>query len=57
MLDTMDAPNLAAALGRLLASPADVAALAAEAQMRTFRTGKDYATQLTAWMHTLPRRP
>lgn len=55
-LERMDAPSLAAALRRLLGQPAELAALAAEARGRTFRTWEDYARDLGAWMDTLPRR-
>jgi glycosyltransferase involved in cell wall biosynthesis len=56
-LDPVDAPGLATALARLLASPAEVARLAATARSRTFKTWQSYARELTAWMQTLPRRP
>lgn len=56
LLEAVDAAAFAAAIGRLLAAPAEVAALAAAARARTFRTWRDYATELTAWMRTLPRR-
>ena len=55
-LDTVDAAGLAAALARLLAAPDEVAALAAAARARTFRSWPDYAAALTAWTRTLPRR-
>ena len=56
-LDPVDASSLAAAITRLLASPAEVATLAAAARSRTFKTWQTYAGELTAWMQTLPRRP
>ncbi len=56
MLDRGDVPALAAALARLLATPAELAALATAARARKFRTWPDYAASLTAWMHTVPRR-
>lgn len=55
-LDSVDAPALAAALGRLLSTPAELTALATAARSRKFRTWSDYATALTAWMRTLKRR-
>ena len=55
-LPTTDAPSLAAAIARLLASPTELAALSAAASARTFRTWGDYAAELTAWMRSLPRR-
>lgn len=55
-LASMEAPPLAAAIGRLLASPGEVAALAAAAGIRRFRTWADYATDLRAWLHALPVR-
>ena len=55
-LDSVDAASLAAAIGRLLASPTELASLATAARARKFRSWRDYADDLTAWMHTLPRR-
>ncbi len=55
-LDTVDATSLAAAIGRLLQTPGEVATLAAVANARKFRPWSDYATELTTWMHALPRR-
>jgi glycosyltransferase involved in cell wall biosynthesis len=55
-LATVDAPALAAAIRRLLKHPAEVAALAAEARARKFKSWPDYAAELTAWMATLSRR-
>ena len=55
-LASVDAPSLAAAVGRLLAAPAELASLAAAARARRFRTWPDYAAALTAWMRTVPRR-
>lgn len=55
-LDAVDAPALAAAITRLLASPADVSALASAARNRKFRTWRDYADELAAWMAELSPR-
>ena len=55
-LDTVDATHLADALRRLIAHPAEIAALAASARARKFRTWSDYADDLTAWMRGLKRR-
>ena len=55
-LASVDAASLAAAVGRLLAAPAELAALAAAARARSFRSWPDYAVALTAWMRTVPRR-
>jgi glycosyltransferase involved in cell wall biosynthesis len=55
-LATMEVPALTAAIRRLLTNPAEVAALAAQARTRRFKSWPDYAAELTAWMATLPRR-
>lgn len=55
-VDQVDAPSLAAAIRQLLKNPADLAALVAAARARPVRTWSDYASDLTAWMGTLPRR-
>ncbi|ACB77281.1 glycosyltransferase [Opitutus terrae] len=55
-LDVLDASGLAAAIGRLLAAPAELEALSAAARQRTFKTWADYTRELLAWMRTLPRR-
>ena len=55
-LESVDEASLAAALGRLLAAPGEVATLAAAARARKFRTWQDYAGELTGWMGGLPRR-
>lgn len=55
-LDAVDAPSLAAGIAGLLDSPAKLAALAAEAYARTFRTWSDYAADMRQWLATLPRR-
>jgi glycosyltransferase involved in cell wall biosynthesis len=55
-LDTMTAPAMAGAIERLLGSPAELAALAAAARARRFRTWSDYAADLMAWLPELPLR-
>jgi glycosyltransferase involved in cell wall biosynthesis len=55
-LESVDAASLAAALRRLLLNPGELAALAAAARTREFRSWPDYARDLTAWMQGLPRR-
>jgi glycosyltransferase involved in cell wall biosynthesis len=55
-LAAVDAASLAAALRRLLQSPAEIAALGAAARARNFRTWSDCASDLAAWMRALPRR-
>lgn len=55
-LDSVSAPALVRALRELLRQPARIAALAAEARARKFRSWADFAGDLTAWMGTLPRR-
>lgn len=55
-LDRVDAPSLAAAIGRLLRAPEECAALAAAARARRLRTWADYARDLTDWMAGVPRR-
>jgi len=55
-LPAVDAPALTGALRALLLDPAAVATLAAEARGRRFRTWRECATDLQAWMRTLPRR-
>lgn len=55
-LPEMTAPAIAAAMRRLLGQPAEVAALAAAARRRKFRTWTDYARDLAAWMGGLQRR-
>ena len=55
-LESVDAASLAGAIRRLLRDPAELAALAAAARARTFRSWTDQARELTAWMSTLPRR-
>ncbi len=53
-LNSVAAPALGAALARLLASPTEVAALAAAARTRRFRNWAAFADDLTAWMRELP---
>jgi glycosyltransferase involved in cell wall biosynthesis len=52
-LAALGAAEIAAAIGRLVESPADLATLAAAARARRFPTWSDYAKQLTGWMATL----
>ena len=56
LLESVEAPALHAALHRLLTEPHTLAALAAEARHRTFRTWRDCADDLLAWMARVPRR-
>ncbi len=55
-LDSVAAPELARAIQRLLDAPAERSALAAAAQSRPIKTWPHYATELTGWLRTLPRR-
>jgi glycosyltransferase involved in cell wall biosynthesis len=55
-LDQVDAAALAPAIDSLLNDSALLAALAAAARARRFRTWTDYAADLVAWLRTLPRR-
>ena len=55
-LASVDVAPLAAAIRRLLDTPAELAALAHAARTRKFRSWCDYAAALTAWMHALQRR-
>jgi glycosyltransferase involved in cell wall biosynthesis len=55
-LAAVDAPSLAAAIGRLLAAPEELAALATVAHRRPIRPWGDYARELVAWIATLPRK-
>lgn len=54
-LESVDPRSLARAIGRLLGSPAELAALTTAARNRRFKTWADYAAELTTWMHGLPR--
>lgn len=55
-LDQVDAASLAAAIDRLLGSPAEHRQLVTAAQSRRFKTWPGYVADLTAWMRSLPRR-
>jgi glycosyltransferase involved in cell wall biosynthesis len=55
-LESVGAASLAAAIRRLLQSPAELTALGGAARARTFRTWSDCAQEFTTWMRTLPRR-
>lgn len=57
VLPSAGAAPLAATMRRLLAEPRELAALAAEARARKFRSWSDYAAELRGWMRELPRRP
>ncbi len=52
-VETPTAPHLGRAMRRLLEHPAELAALAAAARARRFRSWRDYATDLRAWMTDL----
>ncbi len=56
-LDRLDAPSISAALSLLLTAPNELAALAAAARARSFRSWSDYARDLSAWCLNLTRRP
>lgn len=53
LVSSVDAAALAAAIDRLLGAPAEVAALAAAARGRCFKSWRDYASELTHWMREL----
>jgi glycosyltransferase involved in cell wall biosynthesis len=53
LLDDLSADAIATAVGRLLQSPAETAALAAAARGRRFRSWSDYAAALVAWIGEL----
>lgn len=55
-LDSVDAASLARALRRLLIHPAELAALSTAARARPLKTWPEYATEVSAWMRSLPRR-
>jgi glycosyltransferase involved in cell wall biosynthesis len=55
-LAEVNASALQTAIRRLLQSPADLASLAGAARARKFKSWPDYASELTAWMATLPPR-
>ncbi len=50
------APEIAAAVGRLLSSPAQLAELGSAARARRFKGWAKYAAELVAWMGTLSRK-
>jgi glycosyltransferase involved in cell wall biosynthesis len=52
-LGSAGAPEIAAAMAAVLASPADLAALTAAARQRTFKAWPQYAAELLAWMRSL----
>jgi glycosyltransferase involved in cell wall biosynthesis len=51
------APEIAAAIRRLIESPADLASLETTAKARRFKTWAEYCAELLGWMGTLRRRP
>ena len=53
VLDAVDATSLAAAIARLLASPAERAQLGAAARARKFTSWTDSVAELRGWMRTL----
>jgi len=53
LLDVVSVDAIATAVGRLLRSPAETAALAAAARGRRFRTWSDYAGALMVWLSEL----
>jgi glycosyltransferase involved in cell wall biosynthesis len=55
-LDSVAAPELAAAMRRLLTRPEELAALAAAARARPLKRWPDYAAEFSAWMRGLARR-
>jgi glycosyltransferase involved in cell wall biosynthesis len=55
-LESVDARSLAAAIGRLLAEPKGLAALAEAARQRPIRTWAAYANDLDRWITELRRR-
>jgi glycosyltransferase involved in cell wall biosynthesis len=55
-LPSVGSASLAAAMTRLLANPAERAALALAAQARQFKTTSTHAGELLGWMSGLPRR-
>jgi len=56
MLDRVDVPSLAHAIGELLTAPMELRELGAAAQARKIRTWDDYLNDLMAWMNEVPRR-
>jgi glycosyltransferase involved in cell wall biosynthesis len=55
-LDRVDAPALTATLARLLATPAELTALAHAARARRFRSWTDYTRDVSAWLGQLSHR-
>jgi glycosyltransferase involved in cell wall biosynthesis len=55
-IEQVDPSSLATAIRTLLREPSRLAALTSEAARRPIRTWRDYATDLLAWMKSLPRR-
>jgi glycosyltransferase involved in cell wall biosynthesis len=55
-LDRVDAPELAAAIDRLLSDSDYLAVLTRAALGRRFKAWPDYADELAAWMRSLPHR-
>jgi len=55
-LESVGTASLTATIRRLLRNPAEIAALTAAAQARTFRSWADCAQDLTVWMRSLSRR-
>ena len=55
-LESVAASALADAIGRLLHSPQELAALGAQARARRFKSWINYADELVAWMGELQRR-
>ncbi len=55
-VESVETASLAAAMRRLLQNSSGLAALAQAARARTFRSWRDYACDLTAWMNSLRRR-
>ena len=52
-LPSVDAASLGAAIGHLLHTPDEVAALSAQARTRKFKTWDEYADELITWMRGL----
>lgn len=53
LLENVSSARLADAIGRLVSSPPEVAALAREARQRPVKRWADYANELVRWMDTL----
>ena len=54
-LESAGSAEIAAAIGRLIDSPAELAALEAAARRRRFRTWAEYAAELLDWTGSLKR--